>query len=101
MAGTKAEAKGKTWTHRTSGKSVSIKPKKAGAAKVSAKSTGGPKKASTKPGVWVTDPFTGKKFQLILHKLPGKGKINPKVLRDAVIKVRDKRRGHATGTVSG
>jgi hypothetical protein len=37
---------------------------------------------------WVTDPTTGKKVRLILHRLPGKGKIPRKAIREAVRKVR-------------
>jgi hypothetical protein len=40
---------------------------------------------------WAIDPITGERFRLILHRLPGKGKIDPKVIREAVIKVRDER----------
>ena len=54
------------------------------------------KDAVTRPATvwvdrWAIDPFTGKKFRLILHKLPGKGKIDPKLIEAAVIKVRDER----------
>jgi hypothetical protein len=40
---------------------------------------------------WTIDPITGKKFRLILHKLPGKGKIDPKLIEAAIVKVRDER----------
>ena len=36
---------------------------------------------------WAIDPTTGKRVRLILHKLPGKGKIPLKVIQDAVRKV--------------
>jgi hypothetical protein len=65
----------------TGGKPTAKKPAKPAA-----------KKPRKKPAPDVRiDPFTGQPFPLILHRLPGKGKIDPKVIRAAVIKVRDER----------
>jgi hypothetical protein len=50
---------------------------------------------------WAFDPIAGQKFRLILHKLPGKGNIPPKVIRDAVRKVREKRLAHEKAAVNG
>lgn len=52
------------------------------------------------PGVWVTDPETGEKFQLLLNRPLGGGKIPLKDIRAAVRKVRDERlaREKAGGT---
>jgi hypothetical protein len=44
--------------------------------------------ATTKKGGTTKKP---KKIKLVLHKLPGKGRIDPKAIWEAVIKVRDER----------
>jgi hypothetical protein len=59
------------------------------------------KKLRPKP-MKILDPFTGKYFEFTPHKWPGpgKGKIDPKIIREAVIKVRNERlaREKAAGT---